>query len=1204
MVFTHLAVCLVAAASAAWTPTTPLPEAFSGHALVAVGSRLYNIGGLGGFQGAASGDQVWVADANAGSVGAWRPARSLPEPVFFHTAVAANGRIYVLGGYHYDVAGGQLIVSDKVLSAAVDADGSLGPWTSFQTLPEPVFFASAAAWQGTVYVTGGWNGNSLTAAVWAATIQPDGSLGAWRHQPTLPDGVYTHAAVSKGSLYVLGGVVNGGTEVQSAVYYAKIGQNGELQAWKPTTALPGPLSNHGASIANDQILVTGGWNGTQPSASVIAAPVNADGSLQSWAALQALPTLLYLHGQAATESHLFVTGGTDGENSHADVLSIPLPPSPNVPPPPPPQPTDELPPRTSVALGEPSYSDGTTTFVSPQSPITLSAVDDFAQVGDAAGVGVDRTMAAVDDASLSPYSGAIRASNDGAHWLSFLSVDKLGHKENKKSAPFAVDGTAPTAGVDVGAPSATLSDGRVVVSPSTVLRAYASDPVVGGVASGVSSVSAAVDGTAVGTEFSLTGQDGARVVAVQAQDRVGNAGSAQASFQVDGTAPASAAAPAGGWLGSGARVTLSATDALAGVARTELKIDGGEAAVYDGAFGLDEGARSVAFRSVDFVGNAEAWKTAAYSVDLTAPQTTLSLQGRTLFGIDIVSPSTQLSLAASDPVSGGVASGVDKTLVSVDGGAESPYSGPFALASGAHQVAARSIDKAGNAEDARVLTLSVSDFLSDALAAVQSATLSGGASVSGTVRAPDVTLHGHATASSVVRQAPVLSYDVAAAAEAARGSARQLGAVDLSNGQLTLAEGDYYATTLKLSGHAAVVVTGRANLFVAGPIEVGGQAEINASGSSDDLWIVSDGATASLSGNARAALNLYAPNAALSVSGNGQLSGRLLAKTAAISGKGVVPESLAAPIAHQGAGKKSGKASSETGKGNRDKTVASANEGSAAPAPRADGGSTASLGEAPKGGDDAGSGSGSGSSSGSGSTESRKASNRMFAFSIGAKKGMSIVTEKGGSARGGERGAVELPEGAAPAGLAVTVAAAATPDAAKEALGEKAAAGAPVEFGPHGTRFAKPVTIELPFDEYRPDLVAHYWNDVRKEWEPLPSVVDKQAKVVRAQTTHFSLYQVLAPAGPAAGAAAGLQVYAFPNPARSGQTPTVHVEASGVDSVELKVYDVSGELKHQSGFSGARASYDFPVSGLGSGVYVYTIKANGTVRRGRFAVIK
>ena len=121
-----------------------------------------------------------------------------------------------------------------------------------------------------------------------------------------------------------------------------------------------------------------------------------------------------------------------------------------------------------------------------------------------------------------------------------------------------------------------------------------------------------------------------------------------------------------------------------------------------------------------------------------------------------------------------------------------------------------------------------------------------------------------------------------------------------------------------------------------------------------------------------------------------------------------------------------------------------------------------------------------------------------------------------------ERAAVVFPEGAVTSPLGVTVSTPKKSDlmeirrqAAVESRKGLVAASGGVQYGPEGSHFAKPVTLELPYDRAalpagvsESDLAVHYWIPALGDWEKLASSVDSRNQIVRAQTSHFSLYQI------------------------------------------------------------------------------------------------
>ncbi|HNT98037.1 MAG TPA: hypothetical protein PKK31_07220 [Elusimicrobiales bacterium] len=189
-----------------------------------------------------------------------------------------------------------------------------------------------------------------------------------------------------------------------------------------------------------------------------------------------------------------------------------------------------------------------------------------------------------------------------------------------------------------------------------------------------------------------------------------------------------------------------------------------------------------------------------------------------------------------------------------------------------------------------------------------------------------------------------------------------------------------------------------------------------------------------------------------------------------------------------------------------------------------------------------------------------------------------------------------------------------------------AAAGQPFEFGPHGMTFGTPVRISLPYDRsaFVPGkaLAVGYWNAVKSEWELLASTVDEENGLVSAETSHFSVYQVMtaSPADvpvPDAALAFG-EVYVFPNPAVN-RRPVIHAEVPSGDGMTVKVYTASGRLADEGRVSGApgqvddgagpESAYEYEVrEKLQAGVYYFTAEvtkgAQKISRSGKFAVLR
>jgi hypothetical protein len=144
------------------------------------------------------------------------------------------------------------------------------------------------------------------------------------------------------------------------------------------------------------------------------------------------------------------------------------------------------------------------------------------------------------------------------------------------------------------------------------------------------------------------------------------------------------------------KLHISATDALSGVARTLISLDGAPfVPLPDGGPNVAaEGEHSLRYFSVDHVGNVEKVQEYKFRVDGTPPQTKLAISGpksEAVVGVDAV-----LTLTANDAVAG-----VDTILYRLDGGAEQVYQNPLQLdvqGEGSHHIQYYSVDRVGNRE--------------------------------------------------------------------------------------------------------------------------------------------------------------------------------------------------------------------------------------------------------------------------------------------------------------------------------------------------------------------------------------------------------------------------------------------------------------------------------------------------------------------------
>ncbi|MEU6257184.1 family 16 glycoside hydrolase [Streptomyces sp. NPDC047043] len=217
-------------------------------------------------------------------------------------------------------------------------------------------------------------------------------------------------------------------------------------------------------------------------------------------------------------------------------------------------------------------------------------------------------------------------------------------------------------------------------------------------------------------------QVGGHKVRYRAVDKAGNV-SAEKSVEFtvvappsdDTTAPDTSATVGGERNADGAyldmaTVTVSASDTGSGVNTIEYAVDSGAWTPYTAPVMVHQlGTHTVKYRATDKAGNVSAEKSVGFTVvsapaqDTTPPVTGVSVEG-TKNSDGAYVGSAKVTVTATDE--GG--SGVDRIEYSLDGGPYLAYTAPVIVdRAGAHTVAYRATDKAGNTASARTVSLTL-----------------------------------------------------------------------------------------------------------------------------------------------------------------------------------------------------------------------------------------------------------------------------------------------------------------------------------------------------------------------------------------------------------------------------------------------------------------------------------------------------------------
>jgi len=162
-------------------PGQQLVDPRSRPGVLATDGSVYVVGGRAPVSGGiTSGVEQAKIDVASGALQAFAKQPPLmnagaEHKVFAPSLAAGKGYLFVAGGR----INGASAPTDVVLSAKIAADGSLGAWQSVTKLPSPLHDFAFVAFEGRLYVAGGVGATARTNEVLSATINGDGTLGAW-----------------------------------------------------------------------------------------------------------------------------------------------------------------------------------------------------------------------------------------------------------------------------------------------------------------------------------------------------------------------------------------------------------------------------------------------------------------------------------------------------------------------------------------------------------------------------------------------------------------------------------------------------------------------------------------------------------------------------------------------------------------------------------------------------------------------------------------------------------------------------------------------------------------------------------------------------------------------------------------------------------------------------------------------------------------
>jgi len=283
--------------------------------------------------------------------------------------------------------------------------------------------------------------------------------------------------------------------------------------------------------------------------------------------------------------------------------------------------------------------------------ITLTATDES---------GVAETYYKINDGliqNVSAHGQPLITTESANNTLEYWSVDNAGNEEipHKVLTEIKLDKTAPSGTILIN------NDDANTTTVTVTLNLSASDAT-----SGVSQMRFSNDGTTWTTwkaytpskSWNLTVGEGTKTVYAQYKDKAGLISPTynDTITLLDATHPTTTISLSGveganGWFTSNVTVTLSATDDISGVEKTEYSLDNVTWSTYTAPFTVSaEGNTTVYYKSTDKAGNVETMKIGTIKIDKTLP--TIRIPSRMPDGDVLPEQEVKVSVNVTDFISG------------------------------------------------------------------------------------------------------------------------------------------------------------------------------------------------------------------------------------------------------------------------------------------------------------------------------------------------------------------------------------------------------------------------------------------------------------------------------------------------------------------------------------------------------------------------
>jgi N-acetylneuraminic acid mutarotase len=277
-----------------WTQSEPLPKALFGASSVTFGGKLYLIGGRN--------DDQTLSDLLCydPSIAGWSDLKGKPTAVSETNAVVIQENIYIPGGR---------LANGKPTNLLEMYNFQANSWETRHPMPKTLMGSAIAAVDGTLFVIGGWDGETHSRSVYIYNRESD----EWAQGKDLPFArSYMAVSVIEGYIQLIGGETQDGPITDNLIYYPGRDIPGG-NPYEAGVSLPQPRSRASSVVLTNITYLFGGTGG---SSNTVLPPIALVQSQTSWTVLDGVnPVNAELQSVLAAGNYIHLFGGKNGQTA-------------------------------------------------------------------------------------------------------------------------------------------------------------------------------------------------------------------------------------------------------------------------------------------------------------------------------------------------------------------------------------------------------------------------------------------------------------------------------------------------------------------------------------------------------------------------------------------------------------------------------------------------------------------------------------------------------------------------------------------------------------------------------------------------------------------------------------------------------------------------------------------------------------------------